>query len=268
VEGGPQAFLLLRGKRAHREMTRIKTLAAVVLFAIFSSGTALSAELTPIEILERMDKTINGYSDQTMEVTMVIVDVDGSKKSYDSLIYQKGDVKRLIIFTSGENKGMATLIEDKERIYAYLPGFKKVRRVASHNLNQSFAGSDFTNQDMAASQWTREYDCRIDHEDQEYWYLSITPKPGTKTEYARSMLKVDKKGFNQMGIDHYNQKGEHVKKFVMSEIRDFNGVQRASIIVASDPRTGHHTELHLKSFKVNQNLKDDMFTVRQLQWGK
>ena len=31
---------------------------------------------------------------------------------------------------------------------------------------------------------------------------------------------------------------------------------------------GHRTELEIKDFKVNQNFKDDMFTVCQLQWGK
>ena len=59
-----------------------------------------------------------------------------------------------------------------------------------------------------------------------------------------------------------------MKRFINSQPTDFNGARTYKSIVVSDPRTGHRTELEVKDFKVNQNLKDDLFTVRQLQWGK
>jgi len=239
---------------------------ALFLFSLPAFG-APEASPTPEEILAKMETTINGFQDQQMDVTMTIVDTDGSKKSYDNMIYQKGDVKRYIIFTSGENKGMATLIEDPSHIYVYLPGFKKVRRVAAHNMNQTFAGSDFSNEDMAMVSYTKTYDVKMEKEDPDYWYLLATPKAGVESQYSKVIIKVDKKTYIQMSVDYYSKAGEKVKVFTMSDIKDYNGTKRASKVVLSDPRTKHSTELFIKDFKVNQGLKDDMFTVRQLQWG-
>ncbi|HPX66322.1 MAG TPA: outer membrane lipoprotein-sorting protein, partial [Anaerolineaceae bacterium] len=126
-----------------------RMLAVVVALAAFS-GTA-QAE-TAAEILVKMDKTVNGFDDQFMDNTMTIINIDGSKKSYRFSILQKGE-KRLIRFSTGEMKGMANLIEGAGRVYAYLPGQKKVRRVSAHNMQQSFAGSDFSNDDMAFTSW-------------------------------------------------------------------------------------------------------------------
>jgi len=239
---------------------------AFSLFCLTANG-APEASPTPEEILTKMEATINGFQDQQMDVTMTIVDTDGSRKSYDNMIYQKGDVKRYIIFTSGENKGMATLIEDPSHIYVYLPGFKKVRRVAAHNMNQTFAGSDFSNEDMAMVSWTKTYDVKLEKEDPDYWYLLATPKAGLESQYSKVIIKIDKKTYIQMMCEYFNKAGEKVKVFTMADIKDYNGVKRASKVVLADPRTKHSTELLIKDFKVNQGLKDDMFTVRQLQWG-
>jgi hypothetical protein len=36
----------------------------------------------------------------------------------------------------------------------------------------------------------------------------------------------------------------------------------------TDLRSGHKTILETKKARFNTGLKDDLFTVRQLQWGK
>ena len=60
-----------------------------------------------------------------------------------------------------------------------------------------------------------------------------------------------------------------VKKMVSADLRDWgNGLMRFKVITFSDPRTGHKTILETMAFKVNQGLKDSLFTVRQLQWNK
>jgi len=117
-------------------------------WAVVLIGAGSARAQTAEEILARMDQVTNGYDDQYMRAVMTIVDTDGSRKSYDFSIAQKGE-KRMIRFHSGEMKGMGTLVESPSVVYTYLPAFKKVRRVAPHTMNQSFAGSDFTNDLMA-----------------------------------------------------------------------------------------------------------------------
>ena len=105
--------------------------------------------LSAAQILRKMEATNNDFADQRLEEQLTVVDVDGARKSYDFTLYQKGGVKRLIEFTSGELKGMSMLVEDRNSVYVYLPGFRKVRRVAASHMNQTLVGSDLSNDDMA-----------------------------------------------------------------------------------------------------------------------
>jgi outer membrane lipoprotein-sorting protein len=223
--------------------------------------------LSAAEILAKMEALNNGFADQKMEIRLTIVDVDGSKKSYDMTVFQKGDKKRLVQFTSGEMKGMATLVEDRNTVHVYLPGFKKVRRVAAHNMNQSLAGSDLSSEDMAQVSWAADWNVALEKEDDSSYWLLLTPK-SSESPYSKVQHRVDKKTFAQQETHYFNKAGEEVKRFVNTEFTDFHGVMRNKKITVSDPRTGHRTEMEILDFVVNQGLKDDLFTVRSLQWGK
>jgi outer membrane lipoprotein-sorting protein len=244
---------------------------AALAGVIMASGTARAESAD--QVLERMDKTINGYQDQFMAATMTVIDTNGKEKKYDFSILQKstakGDQKRLIRFTSGEQKGMATLVEDPSHVYVFLPGFKKSRRVASHAMNQSIAGSDMSNADMAFASWPRAYACKIDHEDATYWWLDCTARPGGDAVYPRAVNKVRKDNYMQDGVDYYDASNKKVKYFDNSHVKDYGGgLMRNSVVVIGDPQTGHKTRLDVKEFKANQGVKDDTFTVRELEWGQ
>lgn len=224
-------------------------------------------KLSPSEILAKMEALNNGFADQRMDIRLTVIDVDGSKKSYDMTVFQKGDKKRLVQFTSGELKGMATLVEDRNSVHVYLPGFKKVRRVAAHNMNQSLAGSDLSSEDLAQVSWAEDWNVALEKEDDASYWLVLTPK-SPDGSYAKVIHRVDKKTFVQLETHYFDKSGVEVKRFVNTNLTDFHGVKRSKLITVTDPRTGHRTELEIKDFVVNQGLKDDLFTVRQLQWGK
>ncbi len=243
-------------------------LTALVLALVAFLPLAARAE-TPDEILAKADKLTNGWDDQYMKSTMTIIDIDGSQKSYVFSIAQKGE-KRMIRFESGELKGMATLIKDRNSVYAYLPGFKKVRRVAAHNMNQSFAGSDFSNDDMAFTSWTNSYVATLDHEDATHWYLACTPRPGgVKPPHPRALARIDKSNYQLMGYEFFAENGQKIKTFDNSNLTDWGGGRmRNKVILVTDTRTGHKTRLDLIEAKFNQGIKDSVFTERELEWGK
>lgn len=229
---------------------------------------ARAGEPDAAEILQRMDAAISGYEDQAMDVTMTIVDMDGSRKSYDFTILQKGTRLRMIRMLSGELKGMATLVEDRDRVYVYLPGFKKVRRVAAHNMNQTFAGSDFTNDDMAATTWADEYDGVIERQDDANWYVRCTKKPGSKAQHEKALLTIDKRRFYQVGAEYQDASGTAIRRLDGSNLKNFDGAERFATVVMTDLRSGHKTILTIRDFRVDRGLADGLFTTRELEWGK
>ncbi len=163
---------------------------------------------------------------------------------------------------------MSVLVEDHNTVYVYMPGFKKVRRVASSAMSQSIVGSDICNEDMATVSWAQVYDVKLDKDDETSWWLSLTPKAGAESDYGKIVHRIDKAHFLQQETHWYDRSGQEVKRLVASQPTTFDGIVRNKLAVFSDPRTGHRTELETTSARYNQGLADDVFTVRQLQWGK
>jgi len=240
------------------------TMAIIVLAAM----PAAAQEMTGQQILEKSDEAISGFDDQEMDVTITVRDRSGTEKEYTLNIKQKGNDKRLLRFTSGEDKGMSVLTENQDRMYVYMPGYKKVRPVAAHNMNQGFIGSDFTNADMANAAWSKIYTARLQKEDDKLYYLELTPIEGKKTGYAKVVLHVGKKEYRQWGTDYFNSKGEKVKEMRASKPKTFDGIMWPTNVVMSDPATGHSTVLEVRKVKVNQGLKKSIFTKRHLQWSR
>jgi len=242
--------------------------AVVALIAVLPFSADCEEKPTAQQILDKMDALRNQFKDQEMDIKLTVVDTDGSEKSYKFNLKQKGDDKRLIRFKSGEVKRMSVLTV-RDSMHVFLPGYKRVRKIASHNMNQSFVGSDFNNHDMAIVSWSRFYDAELLKEDDASWHLTLVPRKGEKAPYPKIVMKIRKKGFIQTGTDYFDASGEKVKEFTVKEWETFpNGLEMGKVIEMKDPRTGHHTLLEIESFKVDQGFKDSMFSVRQLQWSR
>jgi outer membrane lipoprotein-sorting protein len=246
----------------------ITGVAVALLAGLAARGDpAPAAKLSAAEILKKMEATNNDYADQTLNEQMNVIDVDGKRRTYNLTVRQKG-AKRLVEFTSGESKGMSILVEDRNSVYVYLPGFKKVRRVSANNMSQSMVGSDLSSDDSATVSWAPTYDASLDKEDDTSWWLVLTPKAGTKSDYGKIVHRVDKTNFLQQETHYFDKGGQEVKRLICSNPTSYDGILRNKMAIFSDPRTGHRTELETTSAKYNQGLSDDLFTVRQLEWGR
>ncbi len=245
----------------------VRGMVVLTVMAVSLDGRAQTLDAN--EILRKVDQRVNSFEDQEMSIKMTVYDTDGSSKSYSFTVQQKGDSKRLVRFLSGEIKGMAVLSVDPTRTYVYLPGYKRVRPVAAHNMNQSVAGSDFSNEDMAAVSWPKLYTPLIEKEDADYWHLKLTPK-SKDSSYSRLIMKVGKKDFLQWSIEYYDSKGVMVKHFTADKPKKFGTLDFDwhSLIEMKDPRNGHRTTLEIQELKVNQGLDDGLFTPRNLQWSR
>lgn len=242
-------------------------LAGLLACAVLVPGHALAQSEDIQSIFVKMDKTVNGLDDQFMDSTMTIIGTDGSSKSYDFTTLQKGD-KRLIRFTSGEMKGLATLILGPGNIYTYIPSQRKIRRVAAHNMKSSFAGSDFSNDDMSFASWPDNYKPTFEKEDATHWYLMCEEIPGKAAPYPKARVKIQKGNYQLDGWEYFNEKGEKIKSFENSKLKDFGGFLRNTHIMVTDARTGHKTRLDVHDFKANQGVPDSKFTQRELEWGR
>jgi outer membrane lipoprotein-sorting protein len=246
-------------------MTKTVTLAA---FAIAALAAAPAGAETVEEVLAIADATLTKVEDQTYTASLEVVRDGKTIKTIEFVAKLKGLTKRLVKFTApGDVRDMALLTTDDGLMYVYMPAYKRVRRVAAHVRNQGFMGTDISAEEMGNAALSVGWNARIIKDTAESWVLSMTPKPGNDTTFAKRIVTVSKKQGGVSRIESYDAGGKLVKSDDRSEWKSFGPEHLPTKFVITDHRTGSKTLMFFKGCKVNQGLPDSAFTKRALMRG-
>jgi outer membrane lipoprotein-sorting protein len=222
------------------------------------------------DVLGKVDSAMNNFTDGEFESKLFIRDPSGQSREIDFTTYQKVPDKRLVRFSApGDLKGMGVLVENKDVMYVFLPGFQKVRRVGTHVKAQTFMGSDFSYEDMSLSRYSPTYDAKLVKEDANQWELELTVKAGQEIEYPKVHMVVEKRSNQPVKIDFMDAGGKLLKTsdYVDYHIDDANHYGPTKVVVTDHRRNDHKSEIVFTRVKLNQGLKDDFFTQRTLIRG-
>jgi outer membrane lipoprotein-sorting protein len=222
------------------------------------------------DVLAKVDAAMNNFTDGEFESKLRILDPSGQAREIGFTTYQKVPDKRLVRFSSpGDLKGMGVLVENKDVMYVFLPGFQKVRRVGTHVKAQTFMGSDFSFEDMSLSRYSPTYDAKLVKEDATSWEIELTVKSGQEIEYPRVHMWVDKKAQQPTKVDFMDAGGKVLKTtdYTDYHIDDASHYGPAKVMVTDHRRNDHKSEIVFTHVKLNQGLKDDFFTQRTLIRG-
>ncbi len=241
-------------------------LVAVVLLL---SSPALAE--TGSDVLQKVDAAMNSFSDGTFESKLLIHEPNGSSREIGFTTYQKVPDKRLVRFSSpGDLKGMGVLLENKDTMYVFLPGFQKVRRVGTHAKNQTFMGSDFSFDDMSNLRYSPLYDAKLVKSDAKSWELELAVKPGQEIEYPKLHMWIDKTAQQPTKIDFMDAGGKVLKteEYIDYHVDGPNHYGPARVVVTDHRRNDHKSEIVFGTVKLNSGLKDELFTQRSLIRGQ
>jgi outer membrane lipoprotein-sorting protein len=226
-----------------------------------------------MEWLGKVDHMMNNFDDGVFESKLLVKTPDGSAREYAFTTYQKVPGKRLVRFSSpGDVKGMGVLVENKDTMYVFLPGFQKVRRMGTHVQNQTFMGSDFSTGDMSQTVFSPSYEASIEKEDDKTVTLDMKQKPGVTTEFPNMKMVVDKTMSAPLKMEYFDAGGKKLKTQLRDGYkkdesgRDYYSPGR--VVVIDHRRGDHSSEIHFTSFKLNSNLPDDLFSQRSLIRGQ
>jgi len=246
-------------------MNRILLALALALGA----SPALAADPTGPEVLAKMDHALNCFKDGTFEAKLRVKQADGSAREYAFTTQQKG-TKRLVRFSSpGDVKGMGVLVENESTMYVFLPGFQRVRRVGGHTKNQTFMGSDFAADEMAATAFAPIYDAKLIGQDDKNWILELTQKAGLDLEFPKLKVWADKSFFQPTKIEDYDKDGKKLKTQERSEYKKDSPEhwQPFHILMTDHRRSDHQSEIVFTATKIDSGIPDDVFSVRSLARG-
>jgi outer membrane lipoprotein-sorting protein len=180
--------------------------ASVLITLIMAVMMSIAQGQTATEILKKTDEATYAPKDQKANIKIILTDKRGNKQEREAQYAQKGSEMRLFKFTSpASQRGIAFLSLPNDVMFLYLPAYEKERRIASHIKNQTFAGTDFSYDDMESKPLSDEYDAEILSESDDTWVLKLIPKEGIESDYSREEVVINKNNYYFSHVDYYDR---------------------------------------------------------------
>jgi len=245
-------------------MRNLMLLAAA--FGLLAAGAWAQTPLNAGEILAKIDAAAAAPRDQDFEARLILRDASGGSSERSLLIWQKGADRRMARFLSpADQKGISVLSLPDGSIYLYLPAYKKVKRIASHVKNSSFAGTDFTYEDMEAVNYSAKYSPALGPEDERHYVLDLAPRAGQESGWSRLRVWALKDSFVPVTVEYYDRKGLLARRMSSGAVEKIKGYWVAREREMHDLAADHRSRMVLTNVRFDTGLSDELFTTRYLE---
>jgi len=176
----------------------------------------------------------------------------------------------IYITEPARDKGTVTL-KRKNEIWNYLPSIQKIIKIPPSMMNQTWMGSDFTNDDLVRfSSYENDYTHKLIGEEKlgEYdcYKIESIPKPNAGIVWSKVITYITKKSFMQLKAEFYDEEGKLIKNFNGSEIKKLGGrtIPTKWEMVPLD-KPGNKTILEYQSIEFNINISESFFSQQNMK---
>lgn len=235
-----------------------------ILFFLLVYGNLFA--LTGQEVLEKVEKSLTGFSDQTATCEVILGEKGVVKETRSMKIWSAGKSKRIVKFVSPSHvKDIGILVLSDKEMYIYLPAYKKTRRIEGNMKNQNFQGTDFSYREIGSYEYSKDFDSKIIKEDEAIIKLELTKKPSSDSSYTKIIMEVEKPNFLPKKLEMYvSDKLKKVLTIISTEKR--NNYWALTHVKMEDLSKNHFTEIKMKEIVFDSGLeRKGVFSERFLK---
>ncbi len=173
------------------------------------------------------------------------------------------------IIAPKKDMGNGTLLRD-DNMWSYTPKINRVIKIPSSMANQSWMGSDFSNNDIAkADDLIDKYQHTLTdtqtHDGQALYIISSIPHDDAPVVWGKEVVKIRA---DNVVLEHafYDQSNVLVKKLVTLETKTLSGKPVATIQRMYKVDTPQEwTEIRIEEIKYDVKIPANMFTLSNLR---
>ncbi len=251
-------------------LSKFKVLVMVIMFLAF---TSLAYALTVDEIIDKVDAARPDFKTEKAISKMILISKDGKVEEERSMVmYSKKEdddtTTSLMRFLSPKSvKGVTLLnIKNGEKIYLYMPAYRKPRRIAGSSKSESFMGSDLSYEDMSMDYKDKKYEKKLLKETDTEYIIEVIPND-EDISYDKIIIYVDKTHFYAKKVELY-KKGTLSKTIEIKKVKIENGKVTPMDMLITNIETGHKTEMIMESTEYDIKLPSNFFSIRTLKKPK
>ncbi len=246
----------------------------LLVCCLFVSPLPSAQEMTADEILRTMTETMNPEQAQgTMKMTMITTSGQERTFVYETFSKNQGEKSLLKYLEPTRVKGQTILmLNDADDIWTFFPRTKRVRKLATHAKKQKLEGSDFSYEDMGASNtFIEEYES-VRHEDEKKeerlcYKLELIRKPDSDAGYSRIIMWVDKEYMTPLVIDYYHDDDPNLweKQLICSDVQLIDDIYTPMKCTMYNKMDDTKTSMEIIEIDYQVDLPDDLFTEMGMQ---
>lgn len=241
----------------------------LVIGALFI-GSSLGAQTTEtaVAIVRKSDERVRGKT-SIAEITIITVRPKWTR-SMDIKAWTKGNDHALILVKApAKDKGTAFLKRKKE-VWNWLPTLERTIKLPPSMMSQSWMGTDFTNDDLVKeSSIVEDYEHKLLGTEQQGGLachkIELIPKPEAAVVWGKILVWIDKKDYNQMRVEFYDEFGALSQTMIGSELKMLGGILLPSRMeMTPAEKKGQSTTMVYKSLVFNKTIADNFFTTEYM----
>ena len=260
-----------------------KMIVCLTILAFLVPVGTFAEDMTGRRIMELV-KERHDVKNDTADVIMLIIDKKGNKKKRILKRYVKefknGLKRSLIVFREPKDVAGTALLTweldgGRSKQWLYLPGRKKLQRMASNGLKSYFMGTDLTYEDLMPDV-IDEYTYTLTGEEtldgNACYVIEIAPGTEEKAKvsgYSKRVVFVRKDILFAVKIDFYNRRGKLLKTQTNHDLEELDGdawTAKKALIIRH--KKNHKTLMGIKNRKTDIVLEDSTFTEGFVLSGK
>ncbi|MFZ3071660.1 MAG: outer membrane lipoprotein-sorting protein [Thermodesulfobacteriota bacterium] len=203
-----------------------------------------------------------GGQERIRELTMIRKNYgkSGGEQKYFIYFFQPSDVRDMTFMVYKYPE------KDDDR-WLFLPAINMVRRIAAQDKRSSFAGSDFTYEDVSGRDIEDDTHAIVkeDKLDGKDVYLVKSEPKAKDSEFSKKLSWIDKTNFLPLKEEYYDRKDELVKIFTADEIKNVKGFPTVMKRTMKNLKTQHSSEATFTKVDYNMGIEDSLFSERFLK---
>ncbi|MDG5816550.1 outer membrane lipoprotein-sorting protein [Chitinispirillales bacterium ANBcel5] len=240
---------------------KLATLIGITAFSSFA--------LTVDEILDKAEANQNPQTSRS-EVTQTVIQANGRENVSRLVSYSmnEGEKSLMEYIEPARIRGMKILmLNDGDDIWFYSPRTSRVRRIASHQRNQSINNSDFSYEDLSPKDMRENYTVTLKGEETidgvNCYKLLALPKTDD-VSYAKTISWIDKERFIPVKMHFFDEDNTLWKKLTVDSAQKVGEYWSFNRVTMKDLLRGSKTIMEMDKIENDITIDENMFSERYL----
>ncbi|HEX3020373.1 MAG TPA: outer membrane lipoprotein-sorting protein [Chitinispirillaceae bacterium] len=238
------------------------------IFAIFIY-TSLIFSQDPKEIVKMANDKLRGES-LLSTMTMTIVRPQWSRK-LSMKTWEKGDRYSLILITAPAKDNGTSFLKRGNDLWQWLPSIQRTIKIPGSMMNQSWMGSDFTNDDLVReASVVDDYNHRLISDTlidgKPAYQIEMIPKPQAPVVWEKVIVYVTKEEYNFRKELFYGENGKLVNIMKLNNVKKMDGrdIPTNWEMIPVDKKD-QKTVIELQTIKYNVQINEEFFSLQNLR---